>query len=212
MSKKIILGCVIAGLLFLAVAFFPTRKREAIIITTYASVAEVSLDDLIAKADMIVVGEFSAIQPSRWSTSNGKLPANATVDYVSEHHLRIFSDSPFHISAYLKGDNRSPVIRVRTFGGQVEQDSMVVSGEPVYVANQPYLLFLYYNTGTTAEVDPGAYYGSYIYYELNDGHAVSRKDTWLLEDLIAYIENSLFNETSLPTEVPVLIDTPTTIP
>lgn len=200
MSNKNILICVIGVILLLALVadFFLGRKREAIIITTYASVAEISLNELIAKADVIAIGEFINIQPSRWSTSNGKLPANATVDYVSEHQLRIFNDSPFHISAYLKGNNQDPVVRVRTFGGQVEADIMIVSSEPEYKVKQTYLLFLYYNTGTTADIDPGAYYGSHIYYEVDDGQAVSTRDTWLLEDLITHIEKSLSGE------VPVL--------
>jgi hypothetical protein len=204
MHKRQVLILLSVGLLISFAKYLLDNKRDPITITSYASVTEMSLDDLIAKADIIAIGEFSAIQPSRWSTPNGKLPPNTTLDYVSEHRLRIFSDSPFHTSSILKGESQSPVIRVRTFGGSVGQDSMTISGEPVYETDKLYLLFLYYNTGTTADIDSGAYYGSYVFYEIIDGQAVSARDKWLLEDLIAYIEKPLAAATAVPTESPTL--------
>lgn len=217
MNKKTIMFLFIVGISILfVIPFIKTNKREAITITSYASVVEMSLDDLIAKADLIVVGDFVKIRPSRWNTANGRLPDNATIEIVSQEHLRIFTDSDFQVDQYLKGDVQIPVVRIRTFGGQVGDDSMIVSGEPVYEIRKTYLLFLYYNTGATADIDPGSYYGSSTFYEISDGKAISVKDEWVLEELIAYIEKSLSNEplietpisTDLPTEMPSPIATP----
>lgn len=221
MNKKVVLAIVVfVGMsILLAVPLIKNDKREAITITSYASEVEMNLDELIGIADMIVIGDFLNIHPSRWSTANGKLPDNATIESVSQQHLRIFTDSNFKIAQYLKGDAQDPVIRIRTFGGQVGEDSMIVSGQPIYKTDQTYLLFLFYNTGTTANIDPGTYYGTSAPYEITDGKAVSVKDEWVLEELIAYIQNSLSSEApistesvALPTEVPILIDTPAANP
>lgn len=216
MNKKIVIAIsIIAGISILfAILFIKNNKREAITITSYASVVEWSLDDLIGIADLIVIGDFVNFHPSRWSTANGKLPDNATIELVSQQRLSIFTDSNFQVAQYLKGDAQNPVVRIRTFGGQVGKDSMIVSGEPIYKTDQTYLLFLYYNTGATADIDPGSYYGSSTLYEITDGKAISVKDEWILEELIAYIQNSLAQPipteppiTEIPTETPISTET-----
>lgn len=191
-KKKLILIATFAGILALVGGYFwGNNKREPITITSYASFVEMSLDDLIAKADVIVIGEFITIHRSRWNTPDGNLPSNATIESVSQKHLVIFTDANFQVAQYLKGDVQSPVIRIRTFGGQVGADSMIVSSEPTYVIGQAYLLFLFHNTGTTANIDPGSFYGTDSPYEIRDGKAISSDNEWVLEDLIAYIQNSL---------------------
>ncbi len=205
MNKKIVIAVsILVGVsILLASPFIKNNKREAITITSYASVVERSLDELIEVADLIVVGDFLNIHPSRWNTANGRLPDNATIELVSQQNLSIFTDSNFQVTQYVKGDVQSPVIRIRTFGGQVGKDSMIVSGEPVYKIGQTYLLFLYYNTGASANIDPGSYYGSSVLYEITDGKAISVKDEWPLEELIAYIQKSLSSENPSPALSPV---------
>ena len=194
-KKIVVVIAVFAGISVLfANSFIKNNRREAITITFYASEAEMSLDELIGKADLIVVGEFLTIDSSRWSTANGKLPDNAAIELVSQQRLRIFNDSNFQVTQHLKGDVQNPIVRIRTFGGQVGEDSMIVSGQPIYKTDQTYLLFLFYNTGTTANIDPGSYYGTSAPYEITDGKAISVKDEWVLEDLIAYIQKSLSAE------------------
>ena len=216
MNKKIVvIMAIFVGIAILFTSLFiKNNKREAITITSYASVVEMSLNDLIERADLIVIGDFINIHPSRWSTANGKLPDDATIESVSQQHLSIFTDSNFQVTQYLKGDAQSPVIRIRTFGGQVGEDSMIVSGEPTYEVGQAYLLFLYYNTGASANIDPGSYYGSSTLYEISDGKAISVKDEWVLEELIAYIQNALAQPiptepavTEIPTETPISTET-----
>lgn len=218
MNKKIVVAIAIfvgISILFTGL-IIKTNKREAITITSYASMVEMSLDDLIERADLIVIGDFLNIHPSRWNTVNGKLPDNATIELVSQQDLSIFTDSNFQVAQYIKGDVQSPVIRIRTMGGQVGEDSMIVSGQPVYEIGQTYLLFLYFNTGATADIDPGSYYGSSILYKITDGKAISVKDEWVFEELIAYIQKSLSTETFSPTLTPtpteLLIETLTPSP
>jgi hypothetical protein len=169
-----------------------------------------SLEDLIGKADLIVIGNFVKFHPSKWNTANGKLQDDATIETVSKQHLSIFTDADFQVVQYLKGDVQNSTIRIRTFGGQVGKDSMIVSGEPTYEAKQTYLLFLYYNTGATANIDPGSYYGSSIFYKITDGKAISIRDEWTLDDLAGYIQKVLANNTILPvsTSEPAQIPTP----
>ncbi|HLA07558.1 MAG TPA: hypothetical protein VJ022_08950, partial [Anaerolineales bacterium] len=119
---------------------------------------------------------------------------------------------------FLKGEVSVPVIRIRIFGGQVGEDRMIVSDAPSYEIGKTYLLFLFSDTGPTADIVPGAYYGTSSPYEIKDGKAVSLGDEWLLEDLIAYIEKSLPGESASPiptetlTETPIPADTPVVAP
>ena len=161
---------------------------------------------------MVVVGQFIAVHPSRWDTPSGKLPDTATIELVSENRWSIFTDSEFKISQYLKGNTKAPIIRIRTFQGEVGQDKVIASDEPIYEVGKEYLLFLFIDDGPTSSVSPGAYYGTSSPYEILDNKAKSNKDEWLLEDLIAYIEKSLSGEVSLPTSTPIptepVIETP----
>ena len=87
----------VAMSLLLAVSFLACSplinkdEREPITISAYPLVVAMSLEDLIVESDLIGVGEFVAIHPSRWSTINGKLPETATLDTISRQHLVIFS-------------------------------------------------------------------------------------------------------------------------
>jgi hypothetical protein len=62
------------------------------------------------------------------------------------------------------------------------------------------------DTGSTANIDPGHFFvagGLQGLYQIADGKAKSFRDEWVLEDLIAYIEQSLSAETPLlPTDLP----------
>lgn len=218
MSKKVFISILI-GVLVLTV-IYNKNNREPIIITRYASVAEMSLEEIITESDLIVIGEFISILPSRWSTDNGRLPGNATIDSVSQQRLTIFTDSIFQVNQYLKGETQNSTIRIRTFGGQVGQDRMIVSGGLSYKTEQAYLLFLSHDTGATADIDPGDFLATGVYqgvYEILDGKAKSREDEWSLEELLAHIEQSLSAEipispTETLTETPFPTETPTSTP
>lgn len=195
MHKNSINLIILLGFLVLSIGCSGGRsQRDPITITVHASEAELSLDDLIKLADLIVIGEFDKSNPSKWSTADGKLPDNATIDQVSREGLSIFTDWDFNVTDFIKGEALSPIISIRTFGGQVGEDRMIVSDAPSYELGKTYLLFLFLETGPTSDVAPGAYYGTSSPYEIKDGKAILPDDEWLLEDLLAYIEKSLSGE------------------
>lgn len=72
---------------------------------------------------------------------------------------------------------------------------MTISAEVSLDVDQSYLLFLIEDTlGTTAEINQGHYIvlGSIQgVYKLDGDKAVSYRDEWPLEDLIAYIQKAL---------------------
>lgn len=190
----IIISVVVVALVLLNVVLSNKNKRAPITITSHVSSVRMSLDDLISQADLIVIGEFASFHPGRWSTPNGKLPENATLESVSRQHLVIFTDVDFRADQFLKADRNNPVLRVRIFGGRAGQDSMIISSEPTITVGKTYLLFLSQDTGSTANIDPGDFLvlgGIQGTYEIIGNEAISVDDKWVLEDLIAYIQNTL---------------------
>jgi hypothetical protein len=186
------------------------HSREPIIITGYASYEEVSLDGLILESDAIVIGELDSTAPSRWNTVDGKLPVVIDSKNINSKYT-IFTDQMFVSRVFIKGRDDN-LIRIRYFGGQVDQDVLTISGEVVLETAQSYLLFLVEDTlGTTAEIDQGHYIvlGSIQgVYKISEDKAISFRDEWLLADLITYIENALTSKTIPSTETPLPTPTP----
>ena len=189
-----------------------SNEKKPITIRSDALLISFDIDALIKEADLIVIGEIKTILPSRWNGPNGSDPKNASPDEIARAH-GLFTDSLISIKQTLKGDIVRPV-RVRSFIGETDTVRWENESEPVYVLGKTYLLFLTQDTGATAKVDPGDYVSVGAYqgvYEIVDGRAISADDEWVLEDLIAYIEQSLSAETPLaPTNLPgeVLTVTP----
>lgn len=197
-NKKILTTLfVVIGLAILLIILFKTdKKREPIAITAYSSMEELTLDELITKADLIVVGQAKTVYPSRWNTTNGKLPDDVTTKNLSTKNI-IFTDLNFLVSQNIKGEFEESVL-IRTFGGQVDQDIMIISPTESLETGQIYLLFLSRdNTGLTAGIDPGHYLvlGSIQgVYKVSDGKAISFRDEWQLEELIAYIQKFILEK------------------
>lgn len=210
MNKVYSLFFIVLGL-FVTGCLKENSQREPIIITSYGLEAEMSFDELIQLADLIVVGQFVEVQPSRWNTPNGNLPDNATLEIVSENKWSIFTDFKFKINNYIKHDTKAPIISIRVFQGEVGQDKMIANGEPSYEVGKEYFLFLFTDDGPTSSVSPGAYYGTSSPYQIINNKAISNKDEWLLEDLIAYIQKVLSEPTQTPTESISLETPPATI-
>jgi len=151
------------------------------------------VDDLINRAELIVIGEVKTNLPSQWRGPNGNDPKNATSEEVSRAR-GLFTDSLISIRQVLKGDEGKPVVRVRSFIGETEKVHWVNEGEPSFVIGKTYLIFLVKDFGPTSNIDPGDYIAVGAYqgvYEIVDGRAMSANDEWALEELIAYIQNSL---------------------
>jgi hypothetical protein len=199
MNRKILIITTLLTVVGLLFAIFSRseniRKRDPITIKGFGSIEEVSLDGLISESDLIVIGKVNLNLPSRWNTADGKLPESVTTRNISSKYT-IFTDQLFLPNRIIKGDNQDKsLVRIRQFGGQVEQDVMTISSEASLDVDQGYLLFLVVDTsGTTAEIDQGHYIvlgAIQGVYKIDGDKAISYRDEWLLEELIAYIQNSL---------------------
>ena len=193
MKKNIfiaIIAVIGSAMLFAVVAL---NKNTSITLGSDALLLKYSTDDLIKRAELIVIGEAVTTLPSRWNGPDGIDLENASPEEVARAH-GLFTDSLISINQILKGNIVKPVVRVRSFLGETEKVRWVNESEPSFVIRRTYLLFLAKDTGATARVDPGDYVSLGAYqgvYEIVDGKAISANDEWVLEDLIAYIQNSL---------------------
>lgn len=211
MKKNIFIA--IIAILGLAILFpiLISNNQAPVILGSDALLMKFSVDDMIQEAELIVIGEVVTTLPSRWNGPNGNDPKGASWEEVA-HARGLFTDSLISINQILKGDIVKPVVRVRSFIGETEKVHWVSESEPSYVIKKTYLLFLAKDTGATAKVDAGDYVAVGAIqgvYEIVDGKAISADDEWVLDELIAYIQNSL-SETSTPNEL--LIEAPTDLP
>ena len=201
----------ILGLVILFSTLLP-NKKTLVSLGSDALLIKFSLDDMIKEADLIVIGEVKTTLPSRWNGPNGNDPKNASPEEISRAR-GLFTDSLISINQILKGDVKQAVVRVRSFTGETENVRWVNDSEPSYVVEKTYLLFLAKDSGATAKIDAGDYVSVGAYqgvFEIVNDKAISRDEEWFIEDLIAYIENSLSGEVPSPPLVPteVLIETP----
>ena len=134
-----------------------TFQREPITISSHGIYATQTLDDLIKKSDLIVIGKVATINPARWNTADGTLSPDITIENITASSI-IYTDLTFAPSAILQGAELKEPLVIRTFGGQVEQDIMIVDSSGRLVPDQEYLLFLQKDTlGSTAKVEPEHY-------------------------------------------------------
>jgi hypothetical protein len=207
MNKKIWITVIAVVGIAILLNTLNKNKREPIIITSNASYPEMSLDTLINESDLIVIGVVDKVHSSRWNTLDGKLPVGLTIHTITPDKV-IFTDINFKADQVLKGQGNQKAVRIRTLGGTVENDQMIVNGTASFELGNTYLLFLGLDTGATADINPGHYFvrgGLQGLYKVFNGKATNLKDEWFLEDLIAYIEQALSSETIPVAETPVLI-------
>lgn len=154
---------------------------------------ELTIDDLIDKSDVIVLGEIQKVFPSKWNGPNGITKAE---DATPEEVMRfggLFTDSSLSINQILKSNIKSP-IRIRSFIGETKKVRLVSDSEISFELGKKYLLFLAEDFSRSSKADPGAYISVGAFqgvYEIINGRAVSRDDEWDLEELLAYIQNRL---------------------
>jgi len=168
-------------------------KREPIEITVSASLRELTIDDLIEEAELVIVGAVDTVLPSKWKTADGKIPNNFTAREIIESDLSIFTDTLISINQIIKGNYDETIVRVRSFVGEVDQVRFVSSDEPTYEQGQVYLLFLRRDFGPTQIVDPGDYIPVNAIdgvYKVVNGNAISVDDEWIFDELVAYVKDS----------------------
>jgi hypothetical protein len=192
--KAIIAFGLLAAATLAYLALIPTpQARAPIEIRAIPFPVIMDFDTLVAHSDVIALGQVTRVMPSRWNTPNGKLPPGITVQNIPVD-LTIYTDGEFTIEQLLKGDVSAPQLRVRTFGGHVDQDSLTVEHEPSLAADQEYVLFLISDTGRTADIDPGHYLitgGGDSVYAISDGTATSGSEQWSVPDLVSRIQSAV---------------------
>ena len=203
---------VFISVLGLAVLFFVvvTNKKPPVILSSDTLLLHYNIDDLIKRSELIIIGEVEATLPSQWKDVNGNGSRKASPKDISRAH-GLFTDSIISINQTLKGNVVQPVVRVRSFSGEIENIRWIDEASPPFVIKRTYLLFLAKDIGATAKVDSGDYVSVGAYqgvYEIINDKAISKTNEWMLEDLIAYIQNSLSLETATPTptETPIPTD------
>lgn len=166
------------------------------------SIAHMDIDDLILESNLIAIGKFDSIPPSRWNTPDGTLPENATWNTIHEEGLFIYTEQIFQPIEILKIDPQDREILVRSFGGQVGEDITEVSSlDVVYTTEQEYLLFLSYYPDRSEDDTPGYYLASGSIqgvYKIVNEMAVSYRDEWTLDELVTYIQNSELSKVDVP--------------
>jgi len=214
--------CLIAGLtILISVLIARQSKVEPVTLIESASLRELTIDEKIEEAQLIVIGEVKTTLSSKWKFQNENDPKGASPQDVLDAG-GLFSDSILSVNQLLKGNIDEPDVRIRSFIGETERVRWQDSSQPLYISGNFYLLFLRQDTGPTSKVEPG-YFRSVnantAVYEIVGDKAISADDEWLLEDLIAYIEKFLSGDatspsepTLLPTESPIPTETPTATP
>lgn len=199
MKTKIFI--VALAILVLAVFFYSLKGNEQteeaipepVTFTAHGTLRELTIDDLIKEAEIIVIGRVEERLPSLWKNQRQGKPQDATADeiFMAEG---LFTDSVFAVTETIKGGGLPPTIRVRMFTGEIEQVRWSSPTEPDYKVGSVYLLFLVADFGPTQTVDPGAYIAVNAIdgvYEIIDDRAVSKTDEWNLNDLLEYIRSKL---------------------
>jgi hypothetical protein len=177
----------------LAATTVATVERQPIRVELNASLPKFSLRDLVEQSEMIVVGTVETALPARWNTTDGQLSAEMVSDGMSSQ-LAIFTDHEIAISEVLKGVAETRSLIVRTIGGQVGQDIMIVSDDASLVAGQAYFLFLTKDTGNTAAFGPehllvtGAIQGA---FRIEADKAIGVDQTRSLEELRLEVKSLL---------------------
>jgi hypothetical protein len=217
-SKYVIL----AMLVVLAVSFVSiylikeSRNFDPVVVHAGSLFEELSIDEKIARAELIVLGEVVSNLPSKWKYENDKRARYASPQEIFDAE-GLFTDSLIRTDRIIKGEFTDSLIRVRSFIGETSRLVWKNYGEPLYIKRKNYLLFLQRDTGLSTKVDPGNYIsisGIYAIYEITDGKAVSVDDEWDLEELLAYIQNKLaesdatpiIEETTNSTETPLPVE------
>jgi len=133
-DASIMFAIIIAGS---ALIFVGGKSTEPITIRSKglwdANVLNIS--SLAKSSDVIVIGEVKEILTSRWTTKDGKRP-------VKIDDERIYTDVIIKVEEYLKNPQPTKEITVRTLGGKVGKDSMIVEDEAEFEPNEKVLLFL----------------------------------------------------------------------
>ena len=169
------------------------NRKEPVVFSENASIREMTIDEKIQQSELIIVGRVNTKLPSKWKLEYQKEAKNVTPkDVLRDGGL--FTDHLIKIDQVLKGDFQDKIIRIRSFTGENDFVRWEGASQPAYEVAHDYVFFLIKDFGPTTIVDPGDYISvnsNTAVYKIDNGQAVSADDQWVLEDLIAYINNKL---------------------
>ncbi|TFG74146.1 MAG: hypothetical protein E4H21_11350 [Thermodesulfobacteriales bacterium] len=139
-NKKILYASTLLAIIIIVggIAIFVSGKNTEPITIHSEGLWDVNVlntTNLVKGSDVIVIGEVKEILPSRWTTTDGKRP-------VKIDDERIYTDFIIRVDEYLKNPQSTKEITVRTLGGKVDDDSMIVEDEAEFKPNEKVLLFL----------------------------------------------------------------------
>ena len=170
-----------------------TSRNDLVVYASHGLLRELTIDEKIEEAQLIIIGKVKTELPSKWKLQHQKEAKDALPqDVLREGGL--FTDYLINIDQVLKGGFEDKVIRVRSFTGETDLVRWEGDSEPSFEIGQIYLLFLVEDYGPTTIVDTGDYISvnaNTAVYRIDNGQAISADDQWVLEDLIAYINNKL---------------------
>lgn len=166
--RLITIGAILSVLLLLGVlltSWLPhylsnkgaTSSREPISRTVLSTWLELTPQERIDQADLVLIGTVGQPAPSRWNTPTGRLPQDATHRSVVDNKLLIYTDYPVTVEETLKGSVSQSVINVRTVGGKVDQDSITGDGHVGFQPGERVVLLLTNENDVRLQAGPDHY-------------------------------------------------------
>lgn len=154
-----------------------------------------SIEKLESMADTIIIGEVIGIQPSRWSTPDGKKPTEiGNISYI------IYTDVVIKVEKYLKNPSNTINIIVRVLGGTVGGDSLEVEDQPSFNLKEELLIFLKKdsdpiteNVGDEHLVTAGLFQGKML---IQNGEVITESGKMTIDELRAKLSGIGENTTA----------------
>ncbi|MFZ3383195.1 MAG: hypothetical protein WA144_04645 [Candidatus Methanoperedens sp.] len=159
--KKFHISVLLASILIVSVAtlIYTTGKDYPTTLIASSSWPEEVLNNtfLSDHSDSIVTGYVIKILPGRWNTPDGKKPIVSIDKRPTPNEEKIYTDVIIKVDKKISKELTSEVITVRTLGGQVGEDRMIVEDEAKFELGENVLLFLTKEDPFTDNSD-GAHY------------------------------------------------------
>ncbi len=141
--KKSHISIMLASILIVSAAAL-IYIYNPVTLETSSSWSEETLNNtfLADHSDSIIAGHVIAILPGRWNTPDGKKPVLSTDKKPAYTEEKIYTDVIIKVDKAISKEPTQTEIKVRTLGGKVGEDVMVVEDEAKFEVGENVLLFL----------------------------------------------------------------------